>query len=201
MHNMNYITIFTDGSSRGNPGPGGWGAVLVTSDPSTKAKLGTGHGKLKVESLPAQTGGDAKVTELGGREDHTTNNRMELMAAIEALKYIELKKIEVGEVAIHADSAYVLGGITIWIHAWQKNNWRTSTNKQVLNQDLWQALFEVTRRLSLRTNLVWKKVKGHAGVIYNERADIIATSFADKERVLLFSGSEKQYVEYLKSNV
>src|SRR3989344_3991827 len=109
----NSIIIFTDGSSLGNPGPGGWGAIV--SD-----------GKI--------------VVELGGREAHTTNNRMELTGAIEALKSIKGKK---GDAVIHTDSRYVINGITSWIMEWEKRNWMTKQKKPVENKDLWEILWRL----------------------------------------------------------
>ncbi len=146
-------TIFTDGSSRGNPGPGGWGAIVVDGD---------------------------LVTELGGRDGHTTNNKMEITAAIEACK-----KLKVGDSAIlHSDSSYVINGITKWVHGWKKNNWITSQKKDVENRDLWEKLVDVTKG----KNISWKYVGGHVGVKGNERCDVIATSFADGKPEQLYSG-------------
>jgi ribonuclease HI len=149
------IEIYTDGSSLGNPGPGGWGVVLVTE-----------------ENIMHEIGGCAK---------DTTNNRMELQAVIEALIYIS-KKYPNDEVIIHADSSYVLGGVTTWINAWEKNGWRTSTKKAVLNQDLWKELIALAR--TFKGSLSWQKVKGHAGHIHNERADEIATTCAQEQTSL-----------------
>jgi ribonuclease HI len=140
----NEYTIYTDGSSRGNPGPGGWAAILLQ---------------------------DGKVTELGGKEEYTTNNRMELKAAIEGLKAVPAGS----KVLLKADSKYVVKGITIWIRSWLAKNWRTVAKKPVLNQDLWQELLKATEGKDIK----WKIIPGHAGIKYNERADIIATSFAD----------------------
>lgn len=161
------VTIFTDGSSRGNPGRGGWGSII---------------------HIPS-----IGVNELGGKEANTTNNRMELTAVIESLIFVERKNILENEIIIYSDSAYVLNGITKWVYGWEKNNWFTSTGESVLNQDLWSALLEVARRITLRTKITWKKVSGHSGIWGNERTDEIATAFADGEVVLLFSGNEKQY--------
>jgi len=137
------IIVHTDGSSRGNPGPGGWGTVIEQDD---------------------------KVIELGGSEPHTTNNRMELTAAIKSLKFASDEKI-----LIYTDSEYVMKGITEWIHNWQKKGWKTAGRKPVLNQDLWQELLKLTAGKEVE----WKYVAGHAGVHLNERADVIATTFAD----------------------
>ncbi len=142
----NTIEIYTDGSSLGNPGPGGWGVVIVN--------------------------GEKIIHEIGGYEKETTNNRMELMAVIESLKYI-LKVYANDTVIIHADSTYTLGGVTTWIHNWEKNGWRTANKKEVLNQDLWKELITLVREF--KGNLTWNKVKGHSDHIYNDRADKIAT--------------------------
>ena len=134
-----HVTIHTDGACSGNPGPGGWGALL-------------------------SYGGHAK--ELYGGEPHTTNNRMELMAAIEALN--SLKKP--CKVTLFTDSNYVKGGITGWIHGWRQNGWRTAQKKPVKNADLWRQLDEACRRHDLE----WRWIKGHSGDPGNERADELA---------------------------
>jgi len=150
--NSKKIEIYTDGSSLGNPGPGGWGTVIIVGD--------------KIEK------------ELGGFEKDTTNNRMEIQAVIEALKYIvkNQKTIDKNIITINADSAYVLGGVTTWIKNWEKNGWKTANKKPVLNKELWQELISLVR--GFKGNLVWNKVKGHSGHIHNDRADEIATSCA-----------------------
>ncbi len=147
------ITIFTDGAARGNPGPGGWGAILIK---------------------------DNEVTELGGREDQTTNNRMELMAAIKSLETFP----DGSEIKIYTDSAYVVNGITRWVKGWQKNSWKTSKKEEVINQGLWQKLVEATDFKIIN----WKLIKGHSGTAANERCDEIATGFADKIPVSLYKG-------------
>ena len=145
------IKIYTDGSSLGNPGPGGWGSVFVMEEKIIK--------------------------ELGDFEKETTNNRMELTAVIESLKYLCGRQgLPQDKVTIFADSNYVLSGITSWIFNWEKNGWRTANKKPVLNQDLWKELIELIRNYDNKIN--WKKVKGHSGHIYNDRADEIATSRA-----------------------
>lgn len=143
--NDDTVDIFTDGACRGNPGPGGWGAILRSG---------------------------SKEKELWGGEYETTNNRMELTAAIRALA--ALKRSIKGRV--HTDSQYVLKGINTWIHSWKKNGWRTSDRKPVKNADLWQEL-------ELQTNqhqLEWIWVKGHAGHPENERADALANRGIDE---------------------
>ncbi|MES2023394.1 MAG: ribonuclease HI [Patescibacteria group bacterium] len=147
------IIIYTDGAARGNPGPAGWGVVIISGD---------------------------KLFEVGGRADNATNNQMELSAPIGALKYLKNKNFT-GEVEIFCDSKYVILGITEWIFNWQKNNWRNSAKKPVLNKELWQELYDLVKDFKIK----WTYVEGHAGIKYNERADVIATSFADGEPVEL----------------
>ncbi len=136
---MSSVTIHTDGACSGNPGPGGWGAVLQYGD---------------------------KVKELKGGEALTTNNKMELTAAISALNALTRPC----EVELHTDSNYVKDGLTKWIHGWKKNGWRTADKKPVKNVELWQALDEATRR----HKITWHWVKGHNGDEMNERADQLA---------------------------
>ncbi len=142
---MSSIIIYTDGACRGNPGPGGWGAVLQ-------------YGETK--------------RELFGYVVHTTNNRMELMAAIEALKTLK----RVCEVELHTDSEYVRKGITEWLPQWKKRDWKTSAKKPVKNADLWQSLEQAASRHSV----TWRWVKGHAGVPGNEHADRLANKAIDE---------------------
>ena len=147
------IVIYTDGAARGNPGPAGWGAVFIFGD---------------------------KVSEIGGRSDHATNNQMELTAAIEGFKYLQKIKFK-GTVEVFADSKYVILGITEWIFNWQKNNWKSANKKPVMNRELWEELFKLTEEFKP----TWEYVKGHNGDKYNDRADEIATSFADNDPVQL----------------
>lgn len=157
--NMNMkILIYTDGASRGNPGPGGYGAIVLK-----------GH----------------NVTEIGGKEEKTTNNRMELTATIEALK-----KTDVGsKIRLYTDSEYLINGITKWVFGWLKNNWQTQGKQDVMNKDLWQKLYELVEDRQVE----WKKVKGHAGHSANERVDEIATMFADEKEISLFNGDIRDY--------
>ena len=136
---MTDVTIYTDGACSGNPGPGGWGAILL-------------HGET--------------CKELSGGESETTNNRMELQAAIEALNALKRPC----KVALYTDSVYVRDGITKWIKGWQRNGWRTAAKKPVKNAELWQAL-----QAALQPHDIdWHWVKGHAGHPENERADELA---------------------------
>ncbi len=154
------ITIYTDGSSRGNPGPGGWAAIVMDA---------------------------VRVAELGDTEAHTTNNRMELMGAIEALQYAGTLTPE--PIELFTDSEYVMKGITLWVPGWQKRGWRTASKKPVLNQDLWQKLILAADGKEIQ----WKYVAGHSGHEYNERCDVIATSCADGICVSLYNGARGKY--------
>lgn len=168
------ITIHTDGSSRGNPGPGGWAAVIMTDD---------------------------EVMELGGRENLTTNNRMELMGAIRGLaevadiRHQKEDGEKMKEVEVCTDSQYVKKGMTEWIDGWIKRGWKGSTKKPVLNQDLWEALKKEEDRLKTGgVKVSWKYVPAHVGIIMNERADTIATMCADDAKELqLYRGPKSEY--------
>jgi ribonuclease HI len=137
------VEIFTDGACKGNPGPGGWGAV-IRSGPHEK--------------------------ELSGGEPLTTNNRMELLAAIRALEALKRPC----QVSVTTDSNYVRDGITKWVFGWQKNGWRTADRKPVKNAELWQELLAAARP----HRIAWHWVKGHAGHPENERADQLASEAA-----------------------
>src|SRR3989344_2708848 len=163
------ITIYTDGSSRGNPGPGGWAAIIMLDD-SSKSQI---------------TNSKSQIVEIGGREDHTTNNKMELTATIKALESMSNTE----PIELNTDSEYVMKGITLWVHNWQRKGWKTAAKKPVLNQELWQELLAATEG----KNISWKYVAGHAGIPLNERADEIATMFADNLDPKLYNGPKSQY--------
>jgi ribonuclease HI len=139
------VEIFTDGACRGNPGPGGWGVLLRY---------------------------DGREKELYGAEPLTTNNRMELTAAIEGLEALN----RVCDVVLTTDSNYVKQGITEWIHDWKRRNWRTAAKKPVLNAELWQRLEQAAQRHKIE----WRWVKGHSGHPENERADHLANKAIDE---------------------
>ncbi len=144
---MAIVEIWTDGACSGNPGPGGWGALLKFGD---------------------------RRKEICGGEPDTTNNRMELMGAIEALNALKGAQT----VVLHTDSSYVKQGITTWITNWQKKNWRTAGGAPVKNVDLWKALLEA----AARHEVDWRWVKGHAGDPGNERADELARRGLEEAR-------------------
>jgi ribonuclease HI len=150
------VVIHTDGACSGNPGPGGWGAIL-------------------------QWGGHMK--ELKGGEAHTTNNRMELMAAIMALETLKRPC----DIDLHTDSQYLRQGITGWIHGWKRNGWKTADRKPVKNADLWQRLHAVVDRHTVH----WHWVRGHSGHDLNERADELAREAIAELRAGAHGGSQK----------
>ncbi len=156
--------IFTDGSSLGNPGPGGWGTVLVL------------------------VGG--RIIEMGGGEEHTTNNRMEMMALIQGLTRLAN---ESGDLIIYLDSSYVEKGATEWIHGWIKRKWKTIAKKDVENRDLWEVLHLLLDARKKFGHITWVHVPGHSGVKGNERADEIATGFAAEQEIELFEGDLGDY--------
>ena len=147
MTELPRVELFTDGACRGNPGPGGWAALLRMGD---------------------------KERELVGGDPLTTNNRMELLAAIEGLKALNRPC----RVEVHTDSQYVRDGITRWVHGWLRNGWRTADRKPVKNAELWQALLDATQR----HRIDWHWVKGHSGHSENDRVDALACAEADRQK-------------------
>ena len=146
---MSHVEIYTDGGASPNPGSGGWGALLIADS--------------------------GVVKELSGNEHNTTNNRMELMAAIRGLQALKKPGTVVD---VYTDSKYLREGITAWLPIWEKNGWRTSNKKPVKNQDLWQELAAECKRHTI----TWHWVAGHTGHVHNEHADRLAT--AARERLL-----------------
>jgi ribonuclease HI len=152
------IVVFTDGAAKRNPGPGGWGVVIVTPD---------GH-----------------VTELGGGAALTTNNKMELTGAIRALTRLAETP---GRLSVYTDSTYVIQGIEQWVHNWRRRGWKTATGGDVLNRELWEELSALTAARPLRS-IAWHYVRGHIGIPGNERVDAIADAFAVHGQVALYDG-------------
>lgn len=163
------IEIYTDGASRGNPGPGGWAAIIVSGD---------------------------AVTEIAGRMDDATNNQMELAAVIEALTFVKEQGMT-GVIALHADSTYVLSGISSWLDGWVRKGWVTMAKKPVENRALWEQLLELRDYFGSKLSLV--KVAGHSGHDYNERCDELAVAAALGKNPELFSGSTDAYKAILES--
>ena len=161
------ITIYTDGAAKGNPGKAGWGAVFIFSPSPT--------------ALPLTKGEREGGLEIGGANSHATNNIMELTASIEALKYVKNNLSHGVDVEIISDSKYVILGITEWIQNWMENNWRNAAKKPVMNRELWEELYKLNKELKPK----WSYVKGHNEDKYNDRADLIATSFAEGESAKL----------------
>jgi ribonuclease HI len=163
------ILAFADGACSGNPGPGGWGLILVTPD--------------------------GQVTELGGHEPDTTNNRMELTAVGRALRHLEHTP---GPLLIHSDSTYVIQGITRWVHGWRQRGWKTAQGTEVANAAYWRRLMALLAQRKEAfppeaAAVEWRYVRGHAGVPGNERADEIAVAFSRGQRVKLYTGSLSNY--------
>jgi len=140
------IEIYTDGACRGNPGPGGWGALLVFGD---------------------------REKELYGAEAETTNNRMELLAAINALESLRHDRYPI---VLTTDSRYLMDGITKWLAGWKKRNWKTANRQPVKNEDLWRRLDELVSRFDIE----WRWVRGHSGHAGNERVDALANRAIDE---------------------
>ncbi len=158
------ITIFTDGASKGNPGPGGWGAVVADNE---------------------------RVVELGGHEENTTNNRMEMMAIYEALSHVVRNYSDTQNLSIHvlSDSTYSVKGITQWVDGWISRGWVTASKDPVQNRDLWEKMHDVVQGLSIK----WTILPGHSGIPGNERADDIASTYGDGNNPDLFVGARSEY--------
>lgn len=153
------VTIFSDGAAKGNPGRGGFGAVISYVD---------------------------KVVEIGAFKARTTNNEMELTAVIEALKVVSGTHVPV---AIYTDSKYVVEGAKGWIFGWVKNGWKTKADTDVANKELWQELLPLLKKVEI----MWHKVPGHVGIVGNERADTIASDFAQHGSFDLYTGPKSGY--------
>ena len=164
------ITLYTDGASRGNPGPGGWGAIII---------------------------GEKNAVELAGAKNPATNNQMELEAVIQGLRYIQEQSPD-ATVALHADSRYVLNGIEKWLDGWVRKGWVTMAKKPVENRDQWEQLLTLRDHFGKKLKLV--KVDGHSGHLYNDRCDELAVMAALNKKPHLFEGNITEYDMYLKEN-
>lgn len=161
--------VFADGACSGNPGPGGWGVVIATP-------LG-------------------EVTELGGAESPTTNNKMELTAVGKALRFLEKAP---GPIHIYTDSTYVINGITKWIWGWQKKNWKTAEGTDVANAEFWKRLAALVMQRKQNFQeyaavIDWKYSRGHSGIPGNERVDVIAVAFSKNQHIKLYRGPLIKY--------
>ena len=159
-----HLVIYADGASKGNPGPSGWGAVVV---------------------IPHQ-----QVIELGGAHLRATNNQMEMMAIMQALRLVASLP---GALQICSDSSYVLTGIQQWVPQWQRSNWHTKEGKPVANLTLWQHFAALVAHKSKTSHISWIHIPGHAGIAGNERADAIASGFASNSPVSLYQGPLLSY--------
>ncbi|MEK6773313.1 MAG: ribonuclease HI [Bdellovibrionota bacterium] len=163
------MTAFTDGACSGNPGPGGWGSVIISTN--------------------------GNVTEIGGRDPSTTNNRMEMMAVIKVLEAVKKSK---EKIQFFTDSLYVLRGITQWSWGWQKKSWKTAEGQEVLNKDLWIEMLALVQEYG-RKNIDWHYCRGHQGIPGNERCDEIAVAFSKGMPVNFYRGPLNQYsIDILK---
>jgi ribonuclease HI len=158
------IVIYTDGACSGNPGPGGWGSIVA---------------------LP-----DGSVRELGGGSEETTNNRMEMVAAIRALAVLD--SVADSPIVLYTDSVYLIRGITQWIWGWRSRGWKNAEGKDVANRDLWEELSRQVARIKPAT-VQWKYVRGHSGFAGNERCDEIAVSYSTGKPERLYVGSRDGY--------
>lgn len=156
--------LFADGSSLGNPGPSGWGAIVVV--------------------------GRHTVRELGGRKKISTNNEMELTALYEGLRELEN---EPGNLDVYTDSSYVVQGMTRWIKGWEQNGWKTKSKTDVVNRALWEKISALVKTREKSGVIRWHHVPGHSGVVGNERCDAIANAFAAGEEIELYDGPLSEY--------
>ncbi len=159
------FTLYTDGACSGNPGPGGYGSIVIAD--------------LKY------------VTELGERFAQTTNNRMELQAVISGLNFILAQKVSDAQVQVYTDSVYVIRGITQWVFGWKRNGWKNSAGDAVTNQDLWEELLSTVHKIS--SKIQWDYVRGHNNDPGNERCDEIAVAFSKNDTIDLYSGAAAYY--------
>jgi len=163
------VVVFTDGAAKGNPGPGGWGAVICVDR--------------------------AAVRELGASGGHTTNNRMEMTAALQALSWLRGSGASQPlAVSILTDSTYLIRGVTEWMASWKRRGWKTAEGQDVANRDLWENLAEAIAELkAVGSTVKWRYVRGHTGIAGNERADVIATTFASAIAPKLYEGPFESY--------
>lgn len=163
---MRELSIYTDGSSLGNPGKGGWGVILM---------------------------GNNQAAELGGFQKDATNNQMELQAVYSALEEVVELGIRDYNITIYSDSAYVINGISTWIHGWKAKGWKKADGKPVLNKDMWHDLDILRDSVEQDNKIFWEHVKAHNGHKQNERVDEIARTMAEKHKMELYQGPLTNY--------
>ncbi|MCX7977647.1 MAG: ribonuclease HI [Bdellovibrionaceae bacterium] len=163
MNQFETAVVYSDGACRGNPGPGGWGAIVI---------------------LP----GSFTVRELGGGSDATTNNRMEIRGAMEGLRYAFENCAPDVPVVVFTDSVYVIRGITQWIFGWRRREWKNSEGDEVANRDLWEEFWILLNHYGGGRRVKWNFVRGHQGIAGNERCDEIAVAFSKRQWIPLYSG-------------
>ncbi len=166
---MSRIIVYTDGASRGNPGKGGWAAVVAS---------------------------ETKVHEFGAHQEKSTNNQMELKAAYEALKYVD-EYFDPKEIFFRTDSKFVIQGASQWVHGWNKNGWMTSKGEPVLYPEIWKPFYDLLKKYG--KYIKWELMSGHVAIPGNARADEIATAYADKKKIKLYSDSRNDYPVDLES--
>lgn len=169
--NSKKVTIYCDGACSGNPGPGGYGSIVIYNN---------------------------KVVELGEGHPATTNNRMEMSAVVAALNYCttQLAGEKIAAIQVFTDSVYVIRGITQWIFGWKRRGWKNAANEEVSNQDIWIELDQAVQKVKnkLQCDIEWNFVKGHSGVPGNERCDEIGVAFSKDNYIDLYNGSADGYV-------
>ncbi len=161
------MKIYTDGSSLGNPGKGGWGIIFISN---------------------------GKILEMGKKYEDVTNNQMELMAVKIAMETLAKKNVENYEIEFMIDSKYVIDGTEKWIYGWIKNGWKKSDKKPVLNKELWEGIYNPKKILEEKNKFIFTHVKAHNGEEFNERVDDIARGFAEGGDVELFNGLKENYL-------
>jgi ribonuclease HI len=160
--------IYTDGACSGNPGPGGWGSIVYSPT-------------------------NDKVIELCDRELNTTNNRMEIIAALRALEFVARSSRELHSIKIYTDSTYLIRGATEWIFGWRRRGWKSSSGQDVANQDLWIDLSEILTKIKTTAKVEWLYVRGHMGTAGNERCDQLAVAMSRSEEIYPYEGPRSEY--------
>lgn len=165
---QSYYLIYTDGACSGNPGPGGWGSIIYSST-------------------------NDMVTELCERHLNTTNNRMEILAALKALEFVAQSKEQLSTIKIYTDSTYLIRGATEWVFGWRRRGWKSSNGQEVANQDLWIRLMEILSQIQKVGKVEWLYVRGHNGTPGNERCDELAVAMSRSEEIFPYKGPRDQY--------